>query len=52
MTLWKKIPESTRHEKYVKDADLILYVVDASTNLDENDGEIMERFMEDARSYF
>lgn len=28
--------------KYVKDADLILYVVDASTNLDENDGEIME----------
>lgn len=28
--------------KYVKDADLILYVVDASTNLDENDREIME----------
>ena len=28
--------------KYVKDADLILYVVDASTNLDENDEEIME----------
>ena len=26
----------------MKDADLILYVVDASTNLDENDGEIME----------
>ena len=28
--------------KYVKDADLILYVVDASTNLDKNDREIME----------
>lgn len=29
-------------KKYVKDADLIIYVVDSSTPLDENDFEIME----------
>ena len=29
-------------KKYVKDADLIIYVVDSSTALDENDFEIME----------
>ncbi len=29
-------------KKYVKDADLIIYVVDSSTELDENDFEIME----------
>lgn len=31
-----------RAKEYVKDADLILYVVDSSTNLDENDEEIMK----------
>lgn len=31
-----------RARTYAKDADLILYVVDASTELDENDEEIME----------
>lgn len=29
-------------KKYITDADLIIYVVDASTKLDENDFEIME----------
>lgn len=31
-----------RARKYAKDADLILYVVDSSTNLDENDEEILK----------
>lgn len=29
-------------KKYLSDADLVIYVVDSSTNLDENDFEIME----------
>lgn len=29
-------------KKYLSDADLVIYVVDSSTNLDENDYEIME----------
>lgn len=32
----------SKAKEYVKDADLIIYVVDASTDLDENDEEIME----------
>lgn len=31
-----------RAKKYLKDADLVIYVVDTSTALDENDAEIME----------
>ena len=31
-----------RAKEYAKDADLILYVVDSSRPLDENDEEIME----------
>lgn len=31
-----------RAKKYLKDADLVIYVVDISTALDENDAEIME----------
>ena len=31
-----------RAKKYIKDADLVIYVVDTSTALDENDAEIME----------
>lgn len=33
-------------KKYLKDADLIIYVVDTSTELDENDFEIMELLRE------
>lgn len=35
-----------RAKKYLKDADLIIYVVDTSTALDENDYEIMELLKE------
>lgn len=33
-------------KKYLSDADLVIYVVDASTKLDENDREIMELLKE------
>ena len=38
-----------RAKEYAKDADLILYVVDSSRPLDENDEEIME-ILEDKKA--
>ena len=38
---WKKIGVE-RAKKYLNNADLVIYVVDTSTALDENDHEIME----------
>lgn len=40
MMLWKNWRGSCK--KYLNDADLAIYVVDTSTQLDENDFEIME----------
>ena len=40
-----------RAKKYLNNADLVIYVVDTSTALDENDHEIMELLKADMQSF-